>query len=122
MDAEKAQYVLRYYGQLMTTSERLAHRHLMGTEKATHGRTDAVAQREAENSSHPARDLLSNDPQVLQLASDGIDAFMVRTAQRILDKHSDEIVFNYCPRCGALAKTPKARQCRVCRHDWHSVA
>jgi hypothetical protein len=122
MDAEKARYVLRYYGQLMTKQERLAHRHLMGAEKATHGRTDAVAQREAGNSSHPARELLSNDPEVLHLASDGIDAFTARTAQRILDQHNNEIAFNYCPRCGALAKTPKARQCRVCRHDWHSAA
>ena len=48
--------------------------------------------------------------------------FMVRTAQRILDKHSDEITFNYCPRCGGLAKTPKARQCRFCDHGWHSGA
>ena len=24
-------------------------------------------------------------------------------------------------RCGALAKTPKARQCRFCRHDWHDI-
>jgi hypothetical protein len=77
----------------MTRQERLAHRHLFGTAKATHGRTDAAAQSEVENTSHPARDLLSNDPEVLQLASDGIDAFMVRTAQRILDKHSDEITF-----------------------------
>jgi hypothetical protein len=122
MDAKKAQYVIRYYGQLMTTPERLAHRHLMGTAKATHGRTDAVAQREAENSSHPARELLSNDPGALQLASDGIDAFVARTAQRILDEHSNEVAFNYCPCCGALAKTPKARQCSVCRHDWHSAA
>jgi len=122
MDFEKARYVLRYYGQLMTTPERLAHRHLMGTAKATRGRTDAIAQSEVAHSSHPGRDLLSNDPQVLQLASDGIEVFTVRTAQRILDKHSDEIVFNYCPRCGALAKTPKARQCRVCHHDWHSAA
>ena len=122
MDAEKARYVLRYYAQLMTTPERLAHRHLMGTEKATHGRTDVVAQREAENSAHPARELLSSDPKVMQLASDGIDAFLVRTAQRILDEHGGEVAFNYCPRCGALAKTPKARQCRVCRHDWYSAA
>ncbi len=122
MDAEKARYVLRYYAQLMTTPERLAHRHLMGTEKATHGRTDEVAQREAENSAHPARELLSSDPKVMQLASDGIDAFLVRTAQRILDEHGNEIALNYCPQCGALAKTPKARQCRVCRHDWHSAS
>ena len=122
MDAEKARYVLRYYAQLMTTPERLAHRHLMGTEKATHGRTDVVAQREAENSAHPARELLSSDPKVMQLASDGIDAFLVRTAQRILDEHGNEIALNYCPQCGALAKTPKAGQCGVCRHDWHSAS
>ena len=122
MDAEKAQYVLRYYAQFMTTQERLAHRHLMGTAKATRGRTDAVAQREAENSSDPARELLSNDPRVWQLANNGIDAFVVRTAQRILDEHGNEIAFNFCPRCGALAKTPTARQCHVCHHDWYSAA
>jgi len=122
MDAEKARYVLRYYCQLMTTPERVAHRHLVGTAKATHGRTDAVAQREAEKSSHIGRELLSNDPKTLKLASEGLDAFMVRTAQRILDEHSGEVAFNYCPRCGALAKTPKARQCRACHHDWHSAA
>jgi hypothetical protein len=120
MDTEKAAYIVRYYGHLMTLQERLAQRHLTGTAKLTHGHTDAAAQREVENSSHPiARDLLSKDPEVLQLASDGIDAFMVRTGQRILDEHSKEIVFNLCPRCGALAMTPKARQCRFCRHDWH---
>jgi hypothetical protein len=88
MDVDKARYVLRYYGQLMTTPERLAHRHLMGTAKATRGRTDSAAQSEVANSSHPLRELLSNDSQVLRLASEGIDVFMVRTAQRILDKHS----------------------------------
>ena len=120
MESKKAQYVLRYYGHLMTTQERLAQRHLIGTEKATHGRSDVAAQNEVKNSSHHLSRLLSNDPEIVQLASDGIDAFMIRTAQRILDDHSNEIVFNNCPRCGALAETPKARQCRFCRHDWHS--
>jgi len=122
MDAEKARYVVRYYCQLMTTPELVAHRHLLGTAKATRGRTDAVAQREAQNSSHIARELLSNDPKILQLASEGLDAFMVQTAQRILDEHSGEVAFNYCPRCGALAKTPKARQCRASHLDWHSAS
>jgi hypothetical protein len=119
MDAQKAGYVLRYYRQLLTVPERLAHRHLMATAKATHGRTDTVAQREAENGSHPAQKFLSNDPNVLLLASDGLTSFVLRTAQRILDEHGTEVAFNCCPRCGALAKTPKARQCRSCRHDWH---
>jgi hypothetical protein len=119
MDAQKAVYVLRYYRQLLTAPERLAHRHLMATAKATHGRTNAAAQRETENSSHPVRRFLSNDPNVLLLARDGLTSFMLRTAQRILDAHGAVVAFNCCPCCGALAKTPKARQCRACRHDWH---
>jgi hypothetical protein len=119
MELEKARYILRYYDHLMTMQERLAQRHLMGTLKVTRGRSDANAQREVSNSSHLARELLSDDPQVLLLTAEGIDAFVMRAAKRIVDEHSDEILFNCCPRCGALAKTPKARQCRFCRHDWH---
>ena len=122
LDLDKAWYVVRYYAHFMTVQERLADRHLTATAKVTHGRTDAAAQREVENSLHPVRELLSSDPEALRLASEGIDAFIVRTAQRILDEHASEVVFNYCPRCGALAKTPKARQCRFCRDDWHSPA
>jgi hypothetical protein len=106
----------------MTMQERFAHQHLIITAKATHGRTDAAAQREVEKNLHPFRKLQSNDLEALQLASDGIAAFMVRTVQRILGEHGNEIIFNHCPRCGALARTPKARQCRFCRHDWHSAA
>jgi hypothetical protein len=121
MEGERARYVLRYYRHLMTVEERLAQRHLLGAQKTTHGRSDRAAQSEARNGSRPSRELLSNDPAVLQLARGGVDAFEARTAKRILDEHSNQIAFTYCPRCGALAKTPKARQCRFCRHDWHRV-
>ncbi len=122
MDREKARYIIRYYGHWMTAKENLAQRHLFGTGKSMHGRTDAAAQAEARKTSHASTKLflLSNDPEILQLASGGSDSFSERTAQRILDEHGSEIVFNNCPRCGALAKTPKARQCRFCRHDWHA--
>jgi hypothetical protein len=119
METDKALYVFQYYGRLMTIQERLAHRHLVGTAKATHGHTDAAAQSEARKGPHHLRKLLSDNSEVLQLTSEGLNAFVVRTAQRILDEHSDEIVFNLCPRCGALARTPRARQCRLCGYDWH---
>jgi hypothetical protein len=64
MEPERAQYVLRYYGHLMTVQERLAQRHLIGTQKATLGRLDAAAQGEARNGSRLSRELLSNDPEV----------------------------------------------------------
>jgi len=37
----------------------------------------------------------------------------------LLDKYSDKIIWNNCPNCKKLARTPKAKQCRYCNHDWH---
>ena len=116
-------YVIRYYGHLMTRQERLAYKNLILTAKRMEGRTDADAQIEARKLlEHPARPeahKLSDDPEAWRLASGGLRAFVARTAQRILDERRAEVRFNYCCRCGALARTPKARQCRFCRHDWH---
>jgi hypothetical protein len=121
MDIDRAHYIVRYYSAFMTPQERLADRHLLATSKITRGRTDGSAQEEAIGSSKPIRELLSADPDVIQLAAGGLDAFAVRTADRIYVDHREEIFFNDCPRCGRLAKTPKAKQCRYCHHDWHAT-
>ena len=112
-------YILRYYSRFMNQKEHLAFRHLAATVKATHGRSDVIAQQETRSSKAHLRKLLSEDPEVLRLASDGMEAFVQQTVTRILAEHGDEIVLNRCPRCGALARTPTARQCRSCHHDWH---
>jgi len=119
MDPNLAAYVIAYYGHFMNEQEHAALRHLMATEKATHGGSDRSAQEEA-RSSKTFSGLLSRDPAVLELACDGSEAFKERAAGRILAEHGDEIFLNYCPRCGVLAKTPDARQRRFCRHDWHN--
>ena len=121
MELDRAHYIVRHYDAFMTSQERLAQRHLLATSKITFGRTDNSAQEEAGESSKPIRELLSTDPGVKQLASGGWDAFALRTAERIYRKHRDEIFFNECPRCGRLAKTPKAKQCPHCQHDWHET-
>jgi len=122
MKTDEAKYVIGYYGHLMTEHERRAYWHLAGTVKATHGRSDADAQEEAKGSVYYLREMLSDDPTVLLLVRDGLEAFVLRTGKRILNDHRDQIVLNCCPQCGALARTPKARQCRTCRHDWHDDA
>ena len=40
-------------------------------------------------------------------------------AKLILDKFRDKVFFNNCPKCEQLARTPSAKQCRFCGHDWH---
>src|SRR5437899_9985272 len=112
MDRDTVAYILRYYNRFMTPKEHLASRHLMGTMKLTHGQSDSAAQLKAtlraKNDSR--RELFSDDPEVLRMASDGFEAFQMRAAERIFEKHRQQIFFNYCPKCGKLAKTPKAKQ------------
>ena len=120
MDQDRAWYVFRYYARLMSEQERMTERHLVATIKATHGHDDAEAQEKAKRGPRPFRAMLSSDPEVLSLASEGRTAFILRSAERIMRDHSQEVVFNCCPRCGRVARTPKAQQCRFCGHDWHA--
>jgi hypothetical protein len=120
METEKARYVFRHYGYLMTMQERIAHKHLEATAKAMHGRTDVAAQTQLRNSPHDLRKLISDNPEILLLTTEGLERFVAQTVRRIMDEHQSEIVFNHCPRCNALARTPRARQCRFCGLDWHA--
>jgi hypothetical protein len=121
MEPDRANYIVSYFSAFMTSQERLAQRHLLATLKITRGRTDESAQEEAVETSKPIRELLSTDSEVKELAAGGWDAFVLRTAERIYSEHHAEIFFNECPRCGGLAKTPKAKQCHHCHHDWHET-
>jgi len=118
MNPDVAYYVVRYYQRFMTHVESRAHSHLIGTLKATHGRDDLTAQQEAKQKTSYRR-MLSDDPEVLELSRDGLQAFRERTAERILKDHKTEVLLNCCPRCHELTRTPKARQCRFCGFDWH---
>src|SRR5437868_4078524 len=41
-------------------------------------------------------------------------------AQRLWTDRADDIVLNLCPKCGGLARTPKACQCPHCFHRWQA--
>jgi hypothetical protein len=120
MDPYLAYYVVRYYRHFMTDQERLAHRHLLLTDKITSGRSDKEAQKEVARGSHPFREPLPEDPKILKLMEGGFGEFFQSTAERILTEHEGKVFLNLCPQCGRIAKTPKARKCRFCFHDWHN--
>lgn len=119
MDTKLASYVVRYYSRFMSREEGLAWNLLCRTVKAT-GADDVAAQREA-RTKFPGNKWLSDDPEALRLASHGTQWFVVQVARRILAEQGDQVFINCCPRCGELARTPKARQCRVCKNDWHDA-
>jgi hypothetical protein len=129
---ELESYVICFFSNLMNETEHRAHEHLLSAQplNETEQRLfDGIAWEEARGNVIPdefkihfalRRSRLSNDPEVLRLAADGLEVFLQRTAKRILAEERDKIVVNCCPLCGALARTPRARQCRRCGHDWHS--
>ena len=57
------------------------------------------------------------DPQVLAALAHGFNAFRRAVRDRVLRDHPD--IINRCPKCGRVVRTPSAKQCRWCFHDWH---
>ena len=105
-------YIFRHYQTLLTPDERSAHKTLIGRLKIAAVESDGL--KEAMQKFWG-----SNDPNVTALLADGPEAFMKRTSDRILSEHPGEVFLNYCSRCGALAKTPRAKQCPKCFLSWH---
>ncbi len=55
-----------------------------------------------------------------QMLVDGFDVFKKRVVNRIYSQHKNELNLNLCPKCGKIARTPLAKQCRFCFYSWHS--
>ena len=62
---------------------------------------------------------LSDEPHIKEMISGGFEQLKKNTIERILKHHSNELELNLCPACGKIARTPLAKQCRFCLHDWH---
>jgi len=56
---------------------------------------------------------------VKNMITSGIGTLKVAAVTRIWHDRRDELKLNLCPACGKIARTPLAKQCRFCFHDWH---
>lgn len=65
------------------------------------------------------RKLITEDIKALALLEKGREQFYINAATRIVEQIPEKVFFNYCARCGKLARTPYARQCKNCKHNWH---
>jgi hypothetical protein len=114
VNKETARYIIVYFSKLMTQAEKLALRHQHSTVKLEGSVNENMAKVYYRNG------WLSYDPEVLNLLAQGHDQFMINCAERILKESGDKVLLNLCPVCEKLARTPDAKQCRFCGHDWHS--
>ena len=107
-------YVITYYSSLMKPVEAAANSSIYWI-----GAADA--------SDSPERwrmirkRLISSDLDVQQLLADGPEDCLYNIRNRILRDNADKVFLNYCPHCGKLARTPRAKQCRHCFFSWHGA-
>ncbi|MHC5541289.1 DUF6794 domain-containing protein [Singulisphaera rosea] len=64
---------------------------------------------------------LSAPPALRERVGRGLRALYEELVERMLREHSAEIIINRCPSCKQVCRTPKARQCWECGHDWHAA-
>ena len=114
-ESELTRYIWAHCAHLMTDLERRAGRAAIGREKA------AASDNEAMSRMLSQRWGLVGDPDIDSALSAGPEAFRRSVCRRILTERGDEII-NRCPRCQHVVRTPAARQCFWCGHDWHENA
>ena len=109
---ELTHYIVTYYPDLMTSIEKAAYKTSFVEEKAEN--------LEPGNLQRTLREKWgSSDPEVLALLKNGREEFLRQVRERILRENADQVFLNYCPKCGALTNTPKAKQCPKCFFSWH---
>jgi hypothetical protein len=111
-ETELTHYIWNHFAHLMTDFEQRVGRAATAREKA------AASQGEAMKRMLSTRWGLLGDPDIDSALSAGPEAFRRSVCCRILSERGDEII-NRCPRCHRVVRTPKARQCFWCGHDWH---
>lgn len=113
MDKETARYIKNYFSRLMTDDERLALKYHMYTYKTE----DNPAMRKLASD----RGWISERPEIREFLKGGYEEFELNLARRILKEMPEKVFLNNCPKCYKLARTPFARQCRYCGHNWHDL-
>jgi hypothetical protein len=112
---DTTKYVFHNYLPLLTENEKLAWKSL-----------SAAAKGEASQSEQYAHFLStrfrSDRAQVVSLLKKGPHEFFVGVRDRVLKEHKDNVILNHCPKCGALARTPRARICPKCSFNWRETS
>lgn len=110
---ELAEYIFNYGSKFFTPEELLANRHLMAMEKSNNRENERWYQFYMKGQG------VNSDKQMMNLVEGGFAPFMKRVTERIFKEHVNELELNLCPVCNKICRTPKAKQCRFCFHDWH---
>jgi hypothetical protein len=107
---ELIDYIYWYCDNFQTPSEKLAVKTF---------RHDRPGMDESARNMYINVGWISDEADVKKFIEGGFESFKELVAIRIYNQHQNELHLNLCPKCGKIARTPSAKQCRFCLHDWH---
>ena len=117
MDIELARYLVTYYSHLLSGREQLLIKH---------AKSDLILSQDTLTAllkdigwvepSIDTSQYFNTDTTPIRITNNNFDMLI---ASKILEKHTDEVYLNYCPKCQRLARTPQSKQCR-CGYNWRS--
>jgi hypothetical protein len=113
---EVISYVWNHFQHLMSDLERRTGLAIIGRQKAD------AAKRAKSPTLAKILDLdwgLTRDSQVNEALKEGPAVFRQRVCERLLATQASALQINRCPQCSRVVRTPKAKQCFWCGHDWH---
>lgn len=114
MDKETAQYIVTYFFNLLPYKEQLTWKYHSSILKLEDNKNpNAIAM-------YKKKGWITDDQEILELLENGYEQFEIETAKKIIEKYPTQVLFNKCPKCNKLARTPYAKQCRFCSYTWHN--
>jgi hypothetical protein len=103
-------YIWDNYSSLLTDAEKLAAKTLRIQVKLPNAFGQSTTTEELVP--HPS-------PEVAELLANGDTEFRRIAAARVLRENAGDLTINRCSMCNRIVRTPQARQCLWCGHDWH---
>ncbi len=113
--AALTEYVWRHYAHLLTASEARAgiYRQPLDRDAATRAKGPEFA--DWLDRTYGPVDM----PELQRELAGGRAVLYLRARDRILREHQADVFINRCPACSRIVRSPVARQCLWCKHDWH---
>ena len=107
-------YVLRYFAHLMTPLDRRVVEYIAPiVSSSPEGKIQATYKYLEERDGHV------DDAAVMDAFNTPYDDRVANAVARVIATRRNEITENRCDKCNRLARTPLAKQCLWCGHDWH---
>ena len=110
------EYIWRHYHRLLTAAEARAGLYRPPLDREAAARLKSVAFADYLDQTHGPVKASELEAEL----RDGRVALFRRARDRILKDCHSIVFINRCPACNRIVRSPGARQCLWCKHDWHN--